>query len=102
MTHALARAFQQARRIGEHRAVEEANIRMRFERVDISERGVPHARDGAAVVQEFANVGGAAAHAFKPRPRHQSMGRGHAGEPSFDLGISSNRAVEPQKIVHAP
>ena len=75
---------------------------MRLERVDISERRIPYARDGTAVMQEFANVGAAAAHAFKPRPHHQPMGVGYPGEPSFDAKIASNGAREPQKIVHAP
>lgn len=66
MTHALACAFEQAGRIGEHRAEIEANVRMGFERVDVGERRIPDARDGTAVVQQLANVGAAAAASLRP------------------------------------
>lgn len=66
MTHALARAFEQAGRIGKHRAEIKANVRMGFERVDVSERRIPDARNGTAVVQQLANVGAAAAASLRP------------------------------------
>ncbi len=72
MTHALALAFEQAGGIRQHCAIVETDVRMSFERVDISKGRVPHTSDRASVVQELADIGAAAAHALKPCPRHQS------------------------------
>jgi hypothetical protein len=44
---------------------------MSLERVDIPERRVTQACDGTTIVQEFSNIGAAAAHALKPHPRYE-------------------------------
>ena len=71
MTHALPSTFEQAGGIREHRAIVEADTRMSLERVDIPERRVTQACDGTTIVQEFSNIGAAAAHALKPHPRYE-------------------------------
>jgi hypothetical protein len=96
MTHALARAFEQAGRIREHCAIVEADIRMSLECVDISKRRVPHTSNRTPVVQELADIGAATAHAFEPYPRHQSERIGEVGKPSLNLRVSSDRTREPQ------
>ncbi len=69
MAHALAGAFEKLGRILESRAVEKADVHMSAEGVDVAKRRVAHARGGMAIVQKLADVGSAAAHAFKPRLR---------------------------------
>src|SRR5262245_58801249 len=90
MTHALARAFEQAGGIREHGAIEEADIRMSLECVDIAKRRVLHTNDRTSVVQELAHIGAAAAHALKPCPRHQAKRIGEVGKPSLYLRIASD------------
>src|SRR5690348_17387173 len=63
--HVLASAFQQAGRVREHCATEEADVRMRLESVDISKRRIRHTSDRTSVVQELADIGAAPAHALK-------------------------------------
>src|SRR5215813_5359868 len=102
MTIALALAFEQPGGIREHCAIVEADIRMSLKRVDISKRRVPHTSDRTSVVQELADIGAAAAHALKPRPRHQPEWIGEAGKPNLNSRIASDRTGEPQQIVHWP
>src|SRR5262245_48037846 len=99
MPHAAPRALERAGGIPGGRAVEKSDVRMRLERVDISKRRVPHTSNGTSVVQHFADIGAAAAHALKPCPRHQSV-RIRNLEPSLDFRIAPHRAMEPQDIVH--
>ena len=47
--------------------MEETVIDVRTERADTGERGILGTRSGAAIVQEFSNVGGAVAHHREPR-----------------------------------
>jgi hypothetical protein len=96
MTHALAPALEQAGGIGEHRALEETDIRMSLEGVDISKWRLPDTSDRTTVVQQFADVGTAPAHAIKPCPRHQSERIDKVGKPGLNLRVSSDRAGEPQ------
>jgi hypothetical protein len=96
MPHALARALEQAGGIRKHCAAIEADIRMCLESIDISKRRIPYTSDWTSVVQEFADIGAAAAHALKPCPRHQAERIGEVGKPSLDLRITPERTVEPQ------
>ena len=70
MTHAFARAFEQAGGVRERGTIVEADIRVSLERIDISKRRVSQTSDRTSVVQELADICAAAAHAFKPCPRH--------------------------------
>src|SRR5665213_1071652 len=73
---------------------------MRLERVNISERGIAHTGHRTSVMQEFADIRAAAAHAFEPRPGHQSQRIVEAGEPRLDLVIAPDRAGESKQIIH--
>jgi hypothetical protein len=73
---------------------------MSLERIDISERRVRHACHRTTVVQQFTDIGAAAAHALKPCPRHQPVRIGELGEPGLDLRIAPDCTGEPQQIVH--
>ncbi len=94
MAHAFAGAFEEAGRVVEPRAVEEADIRMRAEGVDIAKRRVCHAHGGMAIMQKLANVRSAVAHLLKPRlaePPQLAIG---LGKPSVDAGVSPDGARE--------
>jgi hypothetical protein len=91
--------LEQADGIGEHCAMEEADTRMRLERVDIAKRRVLHASNRTSIVQELADIGAAVAHALEPCPRHQSVRIGE-GKPSLNLRISSDCTRVPQEITH--
>ena len=88
MPHALAGAFQKARRIGQRRTMEESDIYVIPEGVDVSKRRVLHACDGAAIVYALADVGAAAAHMFKPDLCHPSQFVSRLIEPGIDRGVS--------------
>ncbi len=100
MAHAPPRTFEQAVGVGQVSAMEEADVHVRLEGVDVAERRILDTGHRAAVVEHFADVGATVPHAFKPRPRHQPQGIGHADEPGLDPGITSNGAREPQKPIH--
>jgi hypothetical protein len=93
--HALSGSFQQAGRVAERRAEEEADIHMSAEGVDIPKRRIAHARGGMAVVQKLANVGSASAHPFKPWLGDPSQLVVRLGKPSVNVGVSPNGAREP-------
>jgi hypothetical protein len=63
---ALARAFQQAGRIGQQRTKEEADVDVIPERGNVAECGLADARGRAAVVHQLAHVVAAAPHAREP------------------------------------
>jgi hypothetical protein len=80
--------------------MEEADIGMRPERVDISERRVADAGDRTSVVEKLADVGAAAAHSVEPSPHHPAQRIGIVREPGLDPGIAPDRAGESQQIPH--
>jgi hypothetical protein len=73
---------------------------MTRERVDISKWRVPDTGNRTSIVQEFPDIGAAAAHALEPSPRHQSVRIGDVEKPSIDPRITSDRTGEPQQIIH--
>ena len=93
--HAFAGTFQKAGPVVERRPVEETDIRMSTEGVDVGKCDIVHTGNGVAVVQELANVCPAAAHAFKPCPRHSPQFVVGFGKPRLDAGVSLNGAGEP-------
>jgi len=95
--HILAGALQKACGIVQRRAMEEADIDVRLEGVDVSERRVLYACDGAAIVQQFANIGAAAAHLFKPSLCDPPQFIGRLTEPGVDRGVVADRTGEPKE-----
>ena len=93
--HAFAGTFQKVGPVVERRTVEEADIHVSTEGGDVGKRGIFHAGSRMTVVQEFANVRSAAAHAFEPRLRHRSQLVVGRNKPCVDAGVSLNGAGEP-------
>jgi hypothetical protein len=98
--HAFAGAFHKTRRIGERRAVEEADVHVSLEGVDVSKRGVFHAGDGVAIVHELTHVGPATAHVLKPRAGDASQFVTRLGKPRVDFWGSMDRTGEPKEFAH--
>ena len=95
MAHMLAGALEKAGRVVERRAVEEAHIRMSGEGIHIAKRDIVHARSRTAIVQELANVGAAAAHAFEPWLGEPPQPVQRPRKPEVDNRIAMNGAGEP-------
>lgn len=98
VTHVFPRPFEQSRGIRKLRAQEEAHVDVRRERIDVTERRVAHARGGMAIVEQFAYVVAAFAHALVPGARNQTELACAALEPCIDRGVSLDRTRKPQQL----
>ena len=76
VTHVFAGALEQATRIAQESAVEQAEVYVCFEDVDGGERRVAETGDRAAVVDEFANFVAAVSDHLKPVLGDRSEGAG--------------------------
>jgi hypothetical protein len=100
MAHELARAFQQAKGIGYHRAAKEPDIDVSFECIDIGECRVSDTRGRMAIVQQLSNIVSTVAHNLKPALRDRPQFAGMLMHPNVDRWISPDRTWEPKKLAH--
>ena len=100
MPHAFAGAFQEAGRVIECGAVEEADIHMGAEGIHVAKRRIFHTRRRMAVVQKLANIRPAAAHLVKPRLGEPSQFVIRPGKPAVNAGVSLNSARESKEFAH--
>ena len=66
VAHEFAGALEEAGGIGQRCALEESYVYVGGEYVDVGEGGVSETGDGAAVVEEFADLVAAGSHQLKP------------------------------------
>src|SRR5437588_338414 len=100
MTHELACAFQQTRRIGNLGTAKEPDIHVRFEGVDVPECRVRDTRRRMAIVQQFSHIISTLTHHLKPMPRDYTQFATMRFHPGLDGWITLNRTREPQELIH--
>jgi hypothetical protein len=87
VTHILSGAFQQPCRVVQMCTVEKAYIGMTLEDIDVGERCIFHARDGASVVHQLQNVLAACADSPEPCARYGGQ-RICPVQPLIDDGVT--------------
>src|SRR5271154_416505 len=98
MTHELARALQQARRIRQCRAVKEPHVYVRGEYIHIAEGRVSQTYNRIAVMQKLPDFVPALSHRLKPLLRDGSQFTCMLFHPRIDGRISPGSAVESQQF----
>src|SRR4026209_338957 len=96
--HALAASFQEAGGIFEQCPVEKANVDVVLEGVDVPERRIFDARDGAAIVHQFADVIATAPHLCEPKPGDGPKVGGIIAQPSIDSCVPLRARREPKEL----
>src|ERR1700733_6443393 len=100
MAPALAGSLQQASRVGEQRAEEQADVDMIFERVDVAKRRVADAGRWTSVVHQLAHIAAARPHALEPRFHERTKVIALRAQPAIDRRIVFHRRWEPQYVIH--
>src|SRR5271154_534841 len=98
MTHELARALQQARRIRQCRAVKEPHVYVRGEYIHIAEGRISQACNRIAVMQKLPDFVPALSHHLKPLMRDDPQFTRMLVHPRIDGGIPLDSAVESQQV----
>src|SRR5258708_28208515 len=98
MAHEPAGALQQARRIGQRRAVEEPHVYVHSEYIDAAEGRISQTRNRTAVMQKLPDFVPAFSHYFKPLMRDGSQCARMLFHPRIDGGIALDSAVESQQF----
>ncbi len=97
MTHELACALQQARRIRQRCAVKKTHVDVRGEYIDIAEGRISQTGDRTAVMPKLPDFVSALSHHLKPLMRDGSQFTGMLVHPRIDSGITLDSAVESQQ-----
>ena len=98
VTHVLPGSFEQPAGIGEVCAQKEAHVHMRRECIDVTERRVAHARRRMAIMQQFAHVVAALAHALEPRTRDRTKLTRLAFEPRVNVRVVLHASRKAQQL----
>src|ERR1700693_3879738 len=98
MPHELARAFEQAGRVPQRRALKEPHVYVRSENIDVAERHISQTCIRTAVMQDLPDFVPAFSHHLKPLLRDGSQFTSMPCHPCIDSGITLDGAVESQQF----
>src|SRR5580692_1144432 len=98
MTHELAAAFQQARRIRQCCAVKEPHVYVRGEYIHVAEGRISQTYNRTAIMQKLPDFVPALSHHLKPLMRDGSQFAWVLFHPRIDGGIPLDSAVESQQF----
>lgn len=100
MAHKLARAFQNALRVGNLSASKESDIYVILKDIDVSKRRVGDACRRMTIVQALSHVIPALAHGFKPILRNFAQFARVLSQPCVNGRISPGRIGESKELAH--
>src|ERR1700691_3199344 len=99
MAQELARAFEQAGRVRQRRALKESHVYVRSEYIDVAEGRISQTCIRTAVMQDLPDFVPAISHHLKPLMRDGSQFISMLRHPRIDSGITRDSAVESQQLL---